>query len=208
MVCEDERTSVAGSLRHLLLITTTDAISMFLADLFSRNPMRTICLIAVLFGVATPAIAQNMTEEKIGNSGWSLSTQRFSPTESSCLVTTEAQSSLFKFGIGSRGSLYLAVADVYLINQLSSVGLWKAGMEYRAQVFVGKDAPLQTEGQQYGDHTVMIRLPYNSVPRFSRASKVSINLNGLAMRGYDVPGMKQALSALIACAKKQSLIAP
>lgn len=161
-------------------------------------------LTSLLVASSAPSEAQN-GEVEIGG-GWSLSEQGFSNGEHSCLASIITDDTLFKFVIGSRGSLFITIADVPLINQLNSVGLWTPGAEYRAQVFIGKDAPYATEGQQYGDHTIMIRVPYSAVTKFSRADRVGVNLNGLAMRSFKVPGMKRGLDAVIACAKKNNLI--
>ena len=165
-----------------------------------------LAMFAASFVLSTVPLKAQGKEKEIGG-GWSVLDQSFSNGEHSCLASIITENTLFKFVIGSRGSFYIAIADVPLINQLKSVGLWTAGAEYRAQVFIGKDAPYATEGQQYGDHTVMVRVPYSAVPRFSRADRVAINLNGLAMRGFRVPGMKRGLDAVIGCAKRNNLIA-
>jgi hypothetical protein len=165
-----------------------------------------LTMITGMLGITSASAEKVQSHETEIGGGWSLSEDRFSNGEHSCLASIETENTLFKFVIGSRGGFFIAIADVPLINQLSSVGLWTPGAEYRAQIFIGKEAPYATEGHQYGDHTVMIRVPYSSVPKFSRADRVAINLNGLAMRGFKVPGMKRGLNAVIACAKKNSLI--
>lgn len=166
----------------------------------------TISGLAMSLTVAVVPVKAQVNDKDLGG-GWSVSDRTFSNGEHSCVSAIITDNTLFKFVIGTRGSFAIAIADVPLINQLKSVGLWTAGAEYRAQVFIGKDGPYATEGRQYGEHTVLVWMPYTSVSTFSRADRVAVNLNSLAMRGFKIPGMKKGIDAVISCAKKNNLIA-
>ncbi len=164
-------------------------------------------LAALSLAIVRPVDAQDR-QIKLGNSGWTLFEDNSEATGPTCNVMKETEGSLFKFGIGSQGSFIIALADMTLINQLDSVGLWKPNANYQAQVYIGKSAPISTSAQQYGGHTVIVKLPYHALPLLSKSSAVAVNLNGLAMRGYKVSNIDKALTALIACGKRNSLIAP
>ena len=182
---------------------------MILADALQaacRFGSITVMFGGVLLSSSLPAAAQHR-ETKLGTTGWTLVADADGGKVFSCGVSRRASDFEFKVAIGERGGLAIVLEDPYLDNQLASVGLWKAGARYSATVFIGKDAPVSTDANQAGQHSVIVQLPYSARPQISRASNIAVNLNGLAMRGYAVPGVGKALDAVIACARTNGLIA-
>lgn len=158
----------------------------------------------LVLGLMISAVAK---AQPISGSDWSLTVQRDGGQVISCGALKFTSGAEVRLAVGSQGSLALIVRDPALQNQLADVGLWKAGMIYSAQIFIGGGKPLSLDGQQVGAQSILIRLPYAAGEALKKVNRVAIALNGLAMRGYDISGVGKGYAALIDCAKGSGLIA-
>ncbi|WP_140943423.1 hypothetical protein [Prosthecodimorpha hirschii] len=165
-----------------------------------------LLLLSPILGGIPNAFAQTQDADIhiVPGTAWRASVTRDGSEFVSCQIAKKTNSAEVRFTIGSKGGFVFIVHDIYQERMISEVLGWDEGLSFRAQLFADNMGLLNVEAHRIWEHSLLVPLGAIDRRKLLQTKNIALQVGGIAMRGYDIAGIKAALPDLFTCYEAHS----